>query len=139
MMKDSYLLLPCLLPFLTGTGANIISSDSNCIEDCINKHGKKPVCDEGGYQFDNLCVAQECSKVIRNSYIVFCYCIFSQTRYKIACQSTCPCPKDGLACNCAKKATNYVCGVNGVTYRNKVLYLNLIDKDNILIFCHIKV
>ena len=52
------------LAVISGTSCNIISSDTNCVNDCIAKEGKNPVCDEGGYQFENDCVATKCSKVI---------------------------------------------------------------------------
>ena len=54
-----------LLAVWQNCSCNIITSESNCVEECLDKFGKNPVCDEGGYQFDNLCVAQECSKVYK--------------------------------------------------------------------------
>ncbi|XP_059095007.1 double-headed protease inhibitor, submandibular gland-like [Tigriopus californicus] len=91
-----------ILALLFGAGlAAILEKTDNCIQKCTKLEGFSPVCDEANYQYDNNCIATECSK----------------TKYRIVCHKECPCK---LECQeCQTKPESPVCGVDGKNYRNK--------------------
>ncbi|TRY78542.1 hypothetical protein TCAL_09779 [Tigriopus californicus] len=52
-----------ILALLFGAGlAAILEKTDNCIQKCTKLEGFSPVCDEANYQYDNNCIATECSK-----------------------------------------------------------------------------